>query len=138
MKLMTKADKILILVLILASISSIYAVPALLTEQLEGKFVVVSLDGAEIYRIPLEEHPESRFFEFDFEYGGEAYTGRLEMKDGRVMLHRLSEEISPLPIHTDMGWIKESYQMIICLPIKLLVTIEDYKQEEQRFDIISH
>lgn len=138
MKLMTKADKILIIVLILASISSIYAVPALLTKPMEGKFVVVNLDGIEIYRIPLEEHTESKYFEFDFEYGGEGYTGRLEMKDGRVKLHRLSDTISPLSIHTDMGWIKESYQMIICLPIKLLVTIEEFKPEADEFDFISH
>ena len=138
MKFMTKADKILIIVLIIASISSIYAVPALLSKPLEGKYVVVNLDSKIIYQIPLEEATESTFYEFDFEYGGEAYTGKLEMKDGRVKLHRLSDKISPLSIHTDMGWISESYQMIICLPIKLLVTIEEYKPEGDEFDFIAH
>ena len=138
MKFMTKADKILIIVLLILSISSIYAVPALLSKPLEGKYVVVNLDSKIIYRTQLLESPESEFFEFDFEYGGEAYTGKLEMKDGRVKLHRLSDKISPLSIHTDMGWIKESYQMIICLPIKLLVTIEEYKAEEDEFDFIAH
>jgi len=138
MKFMTKADKILIIVLLIASISSIYAVPALLSKPLEGKYVVVNLDNNVIYRTQLLETPESEFFEFDFEYSGEAYSGKLEMKDGKVKLHRLPDKISPLAIHTEMGWISESYQIILCLPIKLLVTIEEFKAEEDEFDFITH
>ncbi len=138
MKFMTKADKLLIIILILASISSIYAVPALLSKPLEGKYAVVILDNNEIYRTQLLPGDDSEFFEFDFEYSGKAYTGKLEMKDGQVRLHRLPEEISPLAIHTEMGWISESYQFILCLPIRLLVVIEDYKPESNEFDFIAH
>ncbi len=137
MKFMTKADKLLIIILILASISSIYAVPALLSKPMEGKHVVVNLNEREIYRTELQPGNESEFFEFDFEYSGKAYTGKLEMKDGSVKLHRLPEEISPLAIHTEMGWISESYEFILCLPIKLMVVIEDYNSEDSDFDFIA-
>ncbi|GAB6086253.1 NusG domain II-containing protein [Alkaliphilus crotonatoxidans] len=137
MKFMTTADKLLILFLVVASIASIFAIPRLLNTEAEGKKIIVNLDGEVIYTFPLVDSEESELIEFDFTYGSQEYTGTLEMKDGRVKLHRLPEGISPLSIHTDMGWISEPYQVIICLPIKLFITIETTTPEEQPFDIIS-
>ena len=55
------------------------------------------------------------------------------------MLHRLPEDIVPLSIHKDMGWISESYQMIIALPVKMYVAIEsDTPPEKEMFDIIAY
>ncbi|ABR46585.1 conserved hypothetical protein [Alkaliphilus metalliredigens QYMF] len=137
-KMMTKGDKILIFAILALSVASIFAIPRLLTTVEEGKMVVVNLDGTVIHRFPLEESPEAEFLEFPFEVRGQSYTGKIEMKDGRVMLHRLSDDISPLSIHTDMGWISESYQMIVSLPIRLIITIEEEDPPEYDFDIISY
>ncbi|SNS49998.1 hypothetical protein SAMN05446037_1011112 [Anaerovirgula multivorans] len=136
MKIITKADIALIIVVFILSIVSIFTIPKLLVADGNGKEIVVYLDGNIIHRFPLIESPESEFIEFSFEINDSNYTGRLEMKDGYVRLHRLSDEISPLSIHADMGWIREPYQMIVSLPIKMYITVEDAEEEESLIDII--
>lgn len=138
MKIMTKADIGLIIVVFILSIVSIFTIPKLLTTDGNGKEIIVYLDGNVIHRFPLIESEESEFIDFPFEFSGRNYTGRLEMKDGYVRLHRLSDEISPLSIHADMGWIREPYQMIVSLPIKMYITVEDAAEEESLIDIIVH
>lgn len=138
MKFMTLGDKILILFLVVASIASIFAIPRLLTTPGAGKQVVVNLDGEVIYTFPLEDRKEPALFPFNFTYNQKEYTGILEMQHGKVRLQRLPEEISPLTIHTDMGWISESYQVIVCLPIRLYVTVEAAENEVPPVDAISY
>lgn len=136
-KIMTKADKILIAFILIASIASIFAIPKLLTDGGSEKQVVVNIDNKEVARFELVDSPESEFKEIPFEVSGKEYTARFEMKDGKVMLHRLPEEILPLSIHKDMGWISESYQMIVALPIKMYVTVEGVaKVDDGIVDII--
>lgn len=136
-KIMTKADKILIAFILIASIASIFAIPKLLTDGGSEKQVVVNIDNKEVARFELVDSPESEFKEIPFEVSGKEYTARFEMKDGKVMLHRLPEEILPLSIHKDMGWISESYQMIVALPIKMYVTVEgSTKVDNDIVDII--
>lgn len=134
---MTKADKILIIFILIGSIASIFAIPALLTRSDIEKQVVVNIDGKEVARFPLVNSAESEFIEVPFEVGSKEYNAKFEMKDGKIMLHRLPEEIVPLGIHKDMGWISESYQMIVALPIKMYVTVEGATTtDEDMFDII--
>lgn len=136
MKYMTLADKVLIVVLVILSISSIFVVPRLLTKPMDGKQIVITMDGSVIHRFPLEDTEESTYIEFPFQFSGREYTGTLELKDGEVRLLPLPREIVPLNIHNDMGWIRESYQMIVALPIKMVITVEAY-EEEHPFDAIS-
>lgn len=134
---MTKGDIALIISIVILSIFSIFMIPRFLTAPPGGKEIVVVLEGEEIHRFPLVESPETQFIEFPFEIRGMEYTGTLELKDGFVRLQRLPENISPLSIHADMGWISESYQMIVSLPIRMYITIEDMAEnEELPFDII--
>lgn len=137
LKVMTRADKMLIVLILIASIASIFAIPRLLTSANAAKQVVVNIAGEEIARFPLIDSEDSQFKEVAFEIGGKEYIAKFEMKNGRVMLHRLPDEIVPLSIHKEMGWISESYQMIVALPIKMYVAIEsDKPAEEEPFDII--
>ncbi|HZK56869.1 MAG TPA: NusG domain II-containing protein [Clostridia bacterium] len=136
-KIMTKADKILILFILISSIAGIFAVPKLLTNADSAKQVIVNVGGEEVARFALVNTPESEFKEIPFRVKEKEYIARFEMKNGKVMLHRLSEDIVPLGIHRDMGWIGESYQMIVALPVKMYVTIEsDTVPEDEAPDII--
>lgn len=123
-KIMTKADKLLIIFIIIGSVASIFTIPKLLTNENTEKEVVVNIDGVEIARFELIDSPEPKFKEIPFEINEKEYTALFEMKDGSIMLHRLPEEVVPLGIHEDMGWISESYQMIVALPAKMYVTVE--------------
>ncbi len=86
------------------------------------KIIVVEKDGVEIFSHPLDIG-DAKKISFPFEHNGETYEGELEIKEGSVMLHRLPEEIVPLSIHEDMGWISESYEIIVALPIRLVIKI---------------
>lgn len=136
MKFMTRGDKILIAAILVLSIISLFTIPMLLNKPIDGKHIVVNLNSEVIYRFPLTDNEESEFIEFPFKFNDKEYIGKLEVKDGRVRLLRLSEEISPLSIHADMGWISETYQVIISLPVKLFITIEEMEPDHQ-FDVIS-
>lgn len=88
----------------------------------QDKIIVVEKDGVEIFRHALDVE-DTKKISFPFEHNGKTYEGDLEIKEGSVMLHRLPEEIVPLSIHEDMGWISESYEIIVALPIKLIIKI---------------
>ena len=136
MKIFTKADIELIVLVFIMSTTSIFAIPRLLMDESDVKEVVVNLNGEVIHRFPLTKSADSEFIEFPFVYDNVEYTGRLEMKNGAVRLHRLSKNISPLSIHADMGWISHSYQMIVSLPIKLHITVEEVIEHD--YDIIAY
>lgn len=137
-KLMTKADKILIVFILVGSIASIFAIPRLLTNADSAKQVVVNIAGEEVARFALVNTAESEFKEVPFKVSGKEYMATFEMKNGKVMLHRLPEEVVPLSIHKEMGWISESYQMIVALPVKMYVAIESdtSSPDDELFDII--
>lgn len=125
-------------VIIIAFFVMISFLPALIfhgsQEVMVGaKEIVVEKDGREIYRQPLSEEKGS-MVDFPFIHEGKNYTGNLEIRDGAVKLHRLPEDIVPLGIHEDMGWIREPYEIIVALPIRMIITVET--QEESEVDVI--
>ena len=127
-----KTGDVVIMVLVaLLSLGAFFVVPMVLGDAGDGvRTVVVSMDSEEIHRFPLRHGEELETIEVPITVRGEEYTAVLEMQDGAVRLRRLPTEISPLAIHADMGWIKEPYQMIISLPIRLVITIEAGEDEE--------
>jgi len=134
-KIMKPGDYFLILFVVVLSLSAFFAIPRLLTQEADEKTIVVTMDGEEIHRFPLEDRGEAYFIDFPFTYDGREYTGRLEVEDGAVRLHRLPEEIVPLSIHADMGWISETYQMIISLPIRMYISLEAQEDADEHPDI---
>lgn len=127
---MRVGDIILIILVALLSLGALFAIPLLLGEA-NGveKEIVVTMDGDEIHRFPMPQASELELIEFPLEVEGTTYTAVLEAQDGAVRLQRLPDEISPLSIHADMGWIREPYQMIVSLPIRLYISLE-YTDEE--------
>jgi hypothetical protein len=124
-----KWDVIIIFVFVLLSF-----VPALLfrlnASAIEhDKIIVVEKDGVEIFSHLLDVD-EAKKISFPFKHNGKTYEGELEIREGSVMLHRLPEEIVPLSIHEDMGWISEPYEIIVALPIKLIVKISTDQYNE--------
>ena len=134
-ELLTFADKITIITIIVFSLGLIIATPKLIAEDTADKDVVITLDKQEIYRFDLENNSKLKKIEFDFMVDQTEYQGILKMRNGQVKLERLSEDISPLPIHANMGWISEPHQMIVCLPVKLAVTIEGDSGENKDIDL---
>ena len=104
---------------------------------LDGEnYAVIKIDNQEIQRFPLDG--SSRTENFDFEIDDKEYSGRLIIDNQRVRLERLSEDILPLSIHSDTGWIKNQIQIIVALPIKLTVQIEALTETEFEYDGIAY
>ena len=77
-----------------------------------GSTAVVQVDGVIVARFPLSED------------GVHVLTDGLntiEIKDGKV---RMMEAKCPNLQCVHQGWISRSYQSIVCLPNKVIVTIE--------------
>jgi len=124
-QLLTAADKIAIVTILIISLTLIILTPKIIAGQpTQDKEVVVTLRGREIFRHRLVNSQQEKRVRFDFTIDREQYHGVLRMKQGRVKLERLNKEISPLPIHNEMGWISKPYQVIVCMPIKLTVKID--------------
>ncbi len=124
-------DIILIIMVALLSVGALFAVPLVLGEAGGGgKTIVVTMDGEELYRFPLTDSNELELIEFPLEVDGTTYQAVLEVQDGAVRLQRLPNDISPLSIHADIGWIREPYQMIVSLPVKLYISII-YEEEQE-------
>ena len=129
-------DIILIVLVALLSVGALFAIPLLLGEANgDGKEIVVTMDGQEIHRFLMPQSSELELIEFPLEVDGTTYTAVLETQDGAVRLRRLPDEISPLSIHADMGWIREPYQMIVSLPIRLYISLEYTDAEADLPDI---
>jgi hypothetical protein len=112
-------------------------IPFLFLDSSSDKYIVVNISGNEIHRFHLVDKEELQLQEFSFVIDGIKYNAILEIKDGKTRLRRLPDNIVPLSIHSDMGWISEPHQMIVALPIKLVITIEGTRIESD-IDSISH
>ncbi|WP_245579483.1 NusG domain II-containing protein [Halonatronum saccharophilum] len=134
-QLMTLADKIVIVSILIISLSMVVITPRVIGSAGDLKEVVVTVDNQEVFRHPLEDNEELKRHKFYFDVEGNSYEGVLRMKDGRVRMERLSKEISPLSIHVDMGWISEPYQTIVSLPVRLIVTVETRDNDTSDSDI---
>lgn len=86
---------------------------------------VVTINGEEVKRFPLNQDTE---FLFETEYG----YNRLVIKDGEAMIR---EADCPDGICAGHNAISKQKETIVCLPHKLVVTIEN--GEEGEFDAIA-
>ncbi|MBM7558006.1 NusG domain II-containing protein [Halanaerobacter jeridensis] len=134
-QLLTRADKVAIISIILCSGLLIILTPQLVSGAQGNKDIVVKLAEQEIYRHNLSKEEKLKRVKFNFDFKGESYQGVLRIKNGKVKLERLNKNISPLAIHSEMGWISKPYQMIVCLPVKLTVTIESNNSEQNDIDV---
>lgn len=139
MKLITKGDKILILLILILNTLPL-VIPVLAQGDIQNKEIVINVEGKEVSRFPIEDREDSYFIDFEFIHDSKTYEGKLEVENSRVRLHRLPKEITPQSIHSDMGWISRPNQMIVALPVKLVITVEGLEKgnDEDEIDIISY
>lgn len=132
MKLFTKWDKIVIGVLLLISVLPVFII--LPHRPSNNKEVVISVQGKIVKEFQLERMNKSQIYNFKFN----GNTGYVETNNGRVRMLEMSKTICPNAICSNTGWISESYQSIVCLPNKIVVTIKDSNNNNHNnIDIIS-
>ena len=55
----------------------------------------------------------------------------METKNSQVRLLRLPKEVVPKSIHADMSWIGDDSKIIVALPAKLVISIENSKNDSE-------
>lgn len=119
-----KLDTIIIVVLLILSIiPSIYLM--FFKSNNENSSIVIKVDGEVEKSIPLKYENKSNIYEFNFNNN----TGYVEVKNGRVRMLEMDKKICPEGICSGTGWIENSYESIVCLPNRIIVTFEGNKDK---------
>lgn len=111
---MNKNDIKLLLIIGLIIIISFSCL--LLFKDNSSKYALVYYEDEVILKIDLSLKGEH-------EYKVNGYNGEIVIKtqDSKI---KVSEENSPLHICSSRGWIEESYEVLVCLPNKVVIKIE--------------
>lgn len=125
MKLTTLGDKLLIGILIVIITFSMFYISGSAIDESNAK-VIVQVEGKQVakFHLNMDKQPKN----YDFKFG--EHIGTLQMQEGRVRILPMNLDICPGKVCSDTGWIQESYQMIVCLPNKIMVTIESKKEND--------
>lgn len=123
--LITPADKVLIVTLLILSFSSYVAIRTFFEDDSE-KIALIEVKGEEVMRLSLSPHlsPRKRSLSLD---EGEAI---FDISHGKIRLLPMDGKLCPKHICSKTGWIEKSWQMIICMPNKISVRIVGGKKEK--------
>ena len=123
---LTSWDKLIIAFVFSLSMLGLFA-----NFTLEGKstqrYAVVHVDHEQVVELSFSQQ-EEREFEVPFGPNGE-HKATLEVKDGRVRMQPMSKELCPRSICSHTGWIERSYETIVCVPNRIVVSFQDEAQE---------
>lgn len=134
MKIFKKGDYVIIFIVMVISF-----LPILFLQKevnVDYSNIVVSQDGNIIGKYDLNKDKNSKYINFEFVVENKKYKATLESKDSKVRLLRLPKELVKKSIHEDMSWIEDDSKIIVALPVKLVVYIEN-SQNDTEVDTIS-
>lgn len=121
----------MLVVLAIASLSLV-AVNILNTE-IEEKYVIIKADKDIVEKI-LIDHSIDKKYSFKFK----DEVGFLQVKNGKVRMLRMNDDICPRKICSETGWIENSIETIVCLPNKIVVSLEQKNENnEDNIDVLS-
>ncbi len=111
-------DKILFLTLVTLSLSGMLVVSDVVPR---GSEIVIENNNRPVYRLPLSENKSVVV---------EGVT--IEIHDGKV---RVKESDCPFKLCVKQGWVDRG--SIICLPNRVVITVEDSKKQHNHVDAIT-
>ncbi|WP_425060615.1 hypothetical protein SCACP_13500 [Sporomusa carbonis] len=112
---LTKADKWLVIVLLLIAISGIGLNMYYVSGNGQGRSVIITVNGKTVKTFPLREG-----YVGEFRIGGDTEYNIIEYKAGRV---RVREADCPDQVCVRSGWISVPSQEIVCLPYRVVVKV---------------
>lgn len=96
----------------------------------DDRYITLVVDD-QVHTYVYDIHQEDTI---EFKFGD--HTGYMIYEKGRVRIERMTLEECPNQICSRTGWIEKKNQSIVCMPNKIMVTIEG--REEVEMDIISY
>ena len=120
---MTPADKLLFFVLLFLSITS-YAIIRTWLPYGSESTALVEINGSEVMRISLSPDLPYRRIPVKLERG----TAYLEVSNGQVRILPMDGELCPRQICSKTGWVGRPWEMIVCMPNKIMVRVVGEKK----------
>ncbi|WP_238903378.1 NusG domain II-containing protein [Clostridium sp. YIM B02506] len=117
-------DKVIIVVLLILSFLPL-GIFMIVKGERKNTDIVIKIDNKVEKKVPLNKSSESITYQIDFNNN----IGYIEVKDSKVRMLEMSKEICPNSICSDIGWIDNTYQSIVCLPNNIIVTIEGVEED---------
>lgn len=127
---MTKADKILIIIVVILSFASLgYIRRQGLSD--EDIYVSIQYNGEEIRKVIFDRQIVGTTIPIDTELG----YNLIEIGDERV---RVLEADCPDQIDVKQGWISNKGETLICLPNRLVIELKSLSSSGDEVDIINY
>jgi hypothetical protein len=126
-------DKIVIVILVILGVLPA-GIVMLAKPTEENSNIIIRIDNKVVRSVPLSNGSERKTYEFSFNNN----LGYVEVKDGKVRMLEMGKDICPDAICSETGWIDKSYQSIVCLPNKIVVTIESNNNKDEAIDAQSY
>jgi len=99
----------------------------------EHRYAVIYLGNEKVAELSLANDDA---FEYKFGFGeDERHEAAVEVKDGRVRMLPMGDELCPKGICSHTGWIAHSYESIVCLPNRIMVVFAEAPEGTGNNDI---
>lgn len=92
---------------------------------IEQRYLTVFVDNEFVMELSFNDETE-QIVSFPFGENKE-HVAVLEISEGKVRMLPLSPELCPRGICSHTGWISRSYQSIVCVPNRIIVSFTDKK-----------
>lgn len=116
---MTKADIVLVVVLIILSIAGLIGIFVLGMQTTAEMYISVQVDGVEAQEIPVDASTEGKTYAIRTEYG----ENIIQINDQKVSIVKAD---CPDQLCVHQGEIDRVGPMLVCLPNHLLVELKAY------------
>ncbi len=127
MKLLTLYDKIFIAMVLALSLLGFY-VNFTFDTGMEQRYITIHVDNELVMEVSFNEITAQ---EIPIAFGpGNEYEAVVEIKDGKVRMLPIDDELCPRGICSHTGWINRGYQSIVCVPNRIVVGFSDTRVED--------
>ena len=86
------------------------------------KKAIISISGNTVKSLKLDKNGI-----IEFEFNGK--RGYVEISDKKIRMLEMDKATCPEGICSDQGWIENSTENIVCLPNRIIVTIDNYSSD---------
>lgn len=116
---------ILILAAFLISMGFFWLNPGSSDEDIEA---VIEIHGEIVDRVELP--PEGETKEVEVPLKDVDYEAVVELEHDRARIQRMPEDICPLGICADTGWVSREGEAIVCVPNRLIIHLEGLEDDD--------
>jgi len=85
----------------------------------EHKYALIFVQNKQVAELSLST---ADHYSYMLKFGdSNEHTAHIEVKDGRIRMLPIDEELCPKAVCSHTGWIAYSYESIVCLPNQIMI-----------------